>query len=57
MCIRDRINSINNLRSFPWISDLVTNNKIKLHGWWFDMENSSLWDLKHKDNKFVRLVP
>ena len=51
------INSINNLRSFPWISDLETNNKIKLHGWWFDMENSSLWDLKHKDNKFVRLVP
>ena len=51
------INSINNLRSFPWISDLVTNNKIKLHGWWFDMENSSLWNLKHKDNKFVRLVP
>ena len=51
------INSINNLMTFPWISKLVLNKNLELHGWWFDLENSSLWDLNHKNKSFERLVP
>ena len=50
-------NSLNNLMSFPWISSLVSNKNLKLHGWWFDMENASLWNINQKNNKFERLIP
>ena len=50
-------NSLNNLMSFPWIYELVSRNKLTLHGWWFDMENASLWSVNQKNNEFKRLVP
>ena len=43
--------------SFPWISKLVSNNNLMLHGWWFDMENASLWSVNQKNNEFERLIP
>jgi carbonic anhydrase len=43
--------------TFPWITKLVLNKNLELHGWWFDLENSSLWDLNHKNKTFERLVP
>jgi len=50
-------NSLNNLMSFPWISKLVSNNNLMLHGWWFDMENASLWSVNQKNYEFERLIP
>ena len=50
-------NSLNNLMSFPWISRLVSSNNLMLHGWWFDMENASLWSVNQKNNEFERLIP
>ena len=50
-------NSLNNLMSFPWISNLVSSNNLMLHGWWFDMENASLWSVNQKNNEFERLIP
>jgi len=50
-------NSLNNLMSFPWISKLVSNNDLMLHGWWFDMENASLWSVNQKNYEFERLIP
>ena len=37
------VNSMDNLRSFPWVSSLENSNKLKIHGWWFDMEHGALW--------------
>lgn len=51
------INSINNLMTFPWVSELVSNKKLELHGWWFNLENSSLWNFNHKNKCFEELVP
>ena len=51
------INSINNLMTFPWVSELVANKKLELHGWWFNLENSSLWNFNHKNKCFEELVP
>ena len=50
-------NSLNNLMSFPWISKLVSNNNLMLHGWWFDMENASLWSVNQKNYEFEKLIP
>ena len=50
-------NSLNNLMSFPWISKLVSNNDLMLHGWWFDMENASLWSVNQKNYEFEKLIP
>ena len=43
--------------SFPWISKLVSNNNLTLHGWWFDMKNAALWSANQKYNEFERLIP
>ena len=45
-------NSFNNLKSFPWIAKLLVENKLKIHGWWFDMENAKLWHFIEENNSF-----
>ena len=37
------VNSINNLRTFPWLKSLEEKKELKIHGWWFDMEHGALW--------------
>ena len=37
--------SLGNLMTFPWISERVANGKLKLHGWYFDIEHGQL--LRH----------
>ena len=51
------LNSLNNLMTFPWVSELVKKNNLTIHGWWFDIENGSLWNVDKKNNKFAKLVP
>ncbi len=38
--------SLTNLLTFPWVRDRVYDDKLKLHGWWFDLEAGEL--LEHK---------
>ena len=45
-------NSLNNLKSFPWISKLLDEKKLEIHGWWFDMENAKLWHFIEENNSF-----
>ena len=51
------LNSLNNLMTFPWVFELVKKNNLTIHGWWFDIENGSLWNVDKKNNKFAKLVP
>ena len=37
------VNSIENLRTFPWLKFLEDSGDLKIHGWWFDMERGALW--------------
>ena len=46
------VNSIKNLRTFPWINSLELVNELKIHGWWFDMEQGALWAYDNKKKKF-----
>ena len=45
-------NSLNNLKSFPWISKLLDEKKLEIHGWWFDMEDAKLWHFIEENNSF-----
>ena len=48
-------NSLKNLKSFPWISKSLVENKLEIHGWWFDMEKANLWCFNEKNNSFEKL--
>ena len=37
------VNSMKNLRTFPWVKSLEDLGQLKVHGWWFDMEHGALW--------------
>jgi len=46
-------NSLQNLKTFPWIIDLVKNKKLNIHGWWFDIKSGELFCYnEEKDNFF-----
>jgi len=47
-------NSINNLRSFPYIDKLEKQQKLQLHGAWFDIKTGELWIMDHKSGEFMR---
>ena len=47
-------NSLKNLKSFPWISKSLVENKLEIHGWWFDMEKANLWCFNEKNNSFEK---
>jgi carbonic anhydrase len=34
--------SLTNLMSFPWVNERVNAGKVKLHGWYFDLETGTL---------------
>lgn len=46
--------SIENLRSFPFISDREKNRRVSLHGAWFDISSGELWVTDSESGDFVR---
>ncbi|MFZ6781125.1 carbonic anhydrase [Undibacterium sp. Ji83W] len=50
------INSLNNLRSFPWISEREARGDIALHGWYFDMSNGALLAYSERSDTFLPMV-
>jgi carbonic anhydrase len=46
------VNSIKNLRTFPWVRSLESANELQIHGWWFDMEHGALWRYNNNKKKF-----
>jgi carbonic anhydrase len=41
--------SLDNLLSFPWVKSRVEDGRLKLHGWWFDLEAGELLAHEVKD--------
>jgi len=35
--------SLKNLRTYPWVAELCAAGRLKLHGWWFDLDTGDLW--------------
>lgn len=48
--------SLANLMTFPWVRERVGQQQLTLHGWWFDMENGTLWGLDSQSNTFCPLA-
>ncbi len=46
--------SINNLKSFPYIGELVEQDALSLHGAWFDISTAELWVMDGETGDFMR---
>lgn len=44
--------SLDNLMTFPWIAERVRDGRLRLHGWYFDLEHGSLLRLDPQTQKF-----
>lgn len=47
--------SLDNLLTFPWILERVAQNKLTLHGWYFDLERGELLRYNPDSNHFEAL--
>ncbi len=56
-CEKESIkNSINNLKNFPWILDLVNKKELNIYGWWYDMHNGDIFSFKENTNNFEKIT-
>ncbi|MGV8833150.1 MAG: carbonic anhydrase [Devosia sp.] len=47
-------NSIDNLRTFPYVAELEEQGKLAVHGAWFDIASGELWIMDAESGDFVR---
>ena len=47
-------NSINNLRTFPYVKSREAEGKLRVHGAWFDVSTAELWLMDQDSGDFVR---
>lgn len=48
--------SLNNLRTFPWISEREQRGELALHGWYFDMSHGALLAYSERSDGFLPMV-
>ncbi|MGV7207211.1 carbonic anhydrase [Oxalobacteraceae bacterium A2-2] len=48
--------SLDNLLTYPWLKRRVDEGKLKLHGWYFDMERGALLAYSPRQQQFLPLV-
>ena len=41
--------SLKNLQGYPWVAAKQAAGKLKLHGWWFDLDTGDLWATEDAD--------
>ncbi len=51
------LKSLENLMSYPWINRRVTEGRLALHGWYFDMENGTLMQYNSEAGEFHAIEP
>ncbi|MCB1518720.1 MAG: carbonic anhydrase [Hyphomicrobiaceae bacterium] len=47
-------NSVNNLRSFPYVKKAEEEGRLNLHGAWFDIKTGELWIMDNETGEFER---
>lgn len=50
------LNTLQNLRSYPWVKTAIEQQRLKLHGWWFDLESGDLWITDSESTAFMPLA-
>tara|TARA_B100000686_G_scaffold344611_1_gene427572 strand:+ start:5757 stop:6398 length:642 start_codon:yes stop_codon:yes gene_type:complete len=48
-------NSLNNLKTFPWLQKLINDKKLNIYGWWYDIEKAKLLSFDENKNTFINL--
>jgi carbonic anhydrase len=48
--------SLENLKTFPWIKDRVESKKLKLHGWYFELDGGNLMEFNSKKQLFQKIA-
>jgi len=48
--------SLRNLESFPWVRQAIIDNRLAMHGWWFDMDAGTLWTYDSNADTFHKHV-
>jgi carbonic anhydrase len=48
--------SLDNLLSYPWLKRRVDEGKLKLHGWYFDLQSGALMAYSARQQQFLPLV-
>jgi len=48
--------SLDNLLTYPWLKRRVDEGKLKLHGWYFDLESGALMAYSARQQQFLPLV-
>lgn len=47
--------SLRNLMTFPWIRERVESGKLRIHGWYYDLNNAELFALDHNSGSFRKI--
>lgn len=47
--------SLDNLHTFPWVHERVTQGRLSLHGWYFDLATGSLETYQSETDQFIPL--
>jgi carbonic anhydrase len=45
--------SLDNLMTFPFVRERVEEGRLRLHGWWFDLESGELWEVNSQTGAFI----
>jgi len=48
-------NSLQNLKTFPWIIERIKNKELNIHGWWFELKSGELFYFDENNNNFVNI--
>jgi carbonic anhydrase len=47
------IQQLDNLKTYPSVTEYLHSNKIRLHGWWFDLEKAEVFYYNPTKKKFI----
>ena len=50
---RSILNSLDNLRSYPWVRDGIESGGLAVHGWWLDLHDGRLWVFHPETGTFL----
>ena len=50
------INSLHNLLSYPWLKQAVEQQKLSLHGWYFNLQEGALYAYSARADQFLAMV-
>ena len=54
---RSILNSVDNLRGYPWIRERMETGALAVHGWWFDLDDGRLWATHPETGAFLPVEP